>query len=135
MPSTAIRIKGHKALPAINDETKPQVKFFKKLLEYAEAGDYVNTDIDFSSLPDTPYDDQENDTVITLTNNTPLKLEPKLDWHDMVIWYITTARDAQELEINDDEWDFTATNAKRRTIFLKAKINEEATHTDQAPGR
>ena len=121
MASTAIRLKGMKALPVVGDTKMAQAKFFKKLYEAIESQNYVYVDMHKNAIPPNTFDTKENDTVVWLEHNLNYK---STHLTDLEAWelLIRTLKDAPELSIADD-WDYTVTDAKRRYIDIRAIYN------------
>ena len=120
-----LRFAGLRALPSTNTLPQKNKAFFDKLLQLAEADEYLATEMDGSMDPNFPYDQSENDTHLFLRVERPkLNYEAALSWHDRVIKLIIEAREAPELKVLYDGATFTYYDTTRRQIGIEAIYSE-----------
>ena len=120
---TIIRFKGLKALPQFGTTPAQKKKFFTKAIVLAQAGDYWHMDMLDNPAEDTPFDQTENDTKLTIEIDHYDHLFAKgLTGKEAMVFYLELLRDNPQTIEEFDEIDDNGSGGIRRYMSVALKI-------------
>lgn len=120
---TILRFKGHKALPVLNDTERQRKRFFNKAIELVNNGPYWHMNMLDEPDEETPFDQSENDTKLTLEiNHYHSAFAAGLTGKERMILYLETLRDSSNTIEEFDEVDDNGYGGIRRYISVSTNI-------------